>query len=151
MKGLPALALIEALIADVTPHLPPSVRAVRARMTPYGSLQVWAVPSDAAPDAGEDFLETHADPAGGSVTSRGPEAPFGIGTWIPLLPTRLAFRLAVTDALDLIKEAVRRVATTWPAPDAAAEAEVQDGGVLVWFEDAAGHQVLPATTVAFPR
>ena len=49
--------------------------------------------------------------------------------------------------LGLIKDAVREVVTTWPA----AKARVQDGGVLVWFEDAAGHQVLPATHVAFPR
>lgn len=151
MRGKPALDLIEALIEDMTPHLPPNVREVRARMTPHGSLQVWAVPLDAAPDADDDFLETHAGAAGGLISSRGPEAPFGVGTWTLSLPTSLAFRLAVTDALDLIKEAVRRVATTCPAADAAAKAKIQDSGVLVWFEDATGHQVLPATHIAFPR
>lgn len=146
-----ALDLIEALIEDVTPHLPPTVRTVRARMTPHGSLQIWAVPSDAPPDADDGFLEARADASGGSVTSRGPQLLSGIGTLVPSLPAGLAFRLAVTDALELLKEAVRMVESSWPAPDATAKAKVQDGGALFWFEDAAGHQVLPATHVASPR
>ena len=55
------------------------------------------------------------------------------------------------DALDLIRSAVREVATTWPAPDAMVKARTGNGGVLVWFEDASGRQVLPASQVAYPR
>jgi hypothetical protein len=55
----------------------------------------------------------------------------------------------VTDALHFIKEAVRRVVMTRPAPDAAAKARAQDGGVLVWFEDAAAITCCRRPTLRF--
>lgn len=112
---------------------------------------MWAVPSDDALDVDFGFFEVRIDAVGGSIRSRGVEAPFGVGTWIPLLPGNLAFRLAATDTLDLIRDAVREVAATWPAPDAVVKARAEDGGVLVWFEDASGLQVLPASRIAYPR
>ena len=151
MRGTPALALTETLIRDVASHLPPEVKAVRACLTTHGWLQVWAVPSDAALDVSDyGFFEVSSSANGGSITSRGVQAPFGLGTWIPLVPGKLAFRLAVTDALDLIRDAVCRVAATWPAPDATVKAKSGNGGVLVWFEDSSGRQVLPACRIAGP-
>jgi hypothetical protein len=143
MKGQPALAFLETLVAAVTPHLPPEVRRVRVRLLRGRLLQVWAVPADAPEaDLEYDFVERRTDVSGGSLSTRGPEAPAGIGSWIPL-PRAIRQRVEAVDALGLIREAVNRVAPAWPAPHSEVKARTDGGQVVVWFEVVPGHPVVP--------
>jgi hypothetical protein len=143
MRGLPALALVEAVIEAVRAHLPPEVRSVKVRLFEGRSLQVWAVPAIVPPEVDYDFVEVRTDEIGGSVSTRGPEAPFGIGTWIPFVPSAIRYRMEVTDALDLLRDAVGRVVVNWPAEKAVTRARTDGKDVLVWFEDESGQQLLP--------
>jgi hypothetical protein len=66
----------------------------------------------------------------------------GIGSWIPL-PRAIRQRVEAADALELIREAVNRVAPAWPAPQSAAKARTDGNHVVVWFENTPGHPVFP--------
>lgn len=143
MRGHAALELVESVVTAVTPHLPPEVRCVRARLRGFG-VRVWAVP--ASVDVLDDeygFLDIQVDESGGSISSRGPESPFGIGTWIPLVPAHLRRRLEAADALGLVRDAVTRVVPGWPDPHATEKSRIDGGEVIVWFEDDAGRLTIP--------
>jgi hypothetical protein len=149
MKGRSGLAVLQALISGVRTYLPADVSTVRVRLTGTGGFQLWAVPSALPDDAEYDFVEVRLTPSGGSLQTRGPEAPFGFGTWLPVFgATRI--RMEVTDALSLIQDAVQRLSGPWPGPNAVPIGRSDGNDVLVWFEDSAGDRLLPDIRITPP-
>jgi hypothetical protein len=150
MKGRAGLALVEALIVAMAPHLPPEVRAVRVRLGVGRWTQVWAVPADVPGDVDYGFYEVSVDESGGSISSRGPLSPFGVGgTWVPFVPRSIRRRWDAIDAAELVVEAVHRLVPGWPAPAAVAKARTEGDDVFVWFEDKFGRRVVPTSRIAW--
>ncbi|GAA2713804.1 hypothetical protein [Actinoplanes palleronii] len=144
MKGIAGRRLLDRLIEALAGHLPAGVRSVDTRVGTGGGLQIWAVPSTAAP--GEEY--GFWDVSGGdgdvilSIGQRGVWLPWGLGSWVPM-PRRTRVRGAAVAALEAIHEAVREVDERWPAPDAQVAARVEGDDVLVWFESRAAERVPP--------
>jgi hypothetical protein len=134
---------MRTLIDWVTPHLPADVQAVRVRLGVLDALLVWAVPSDVPHVADYEFVTIHTSAREGSITFRGPIAPFGVGTWLPFVPELLRRRIAVADGLSLVQDAVQEVVTPWPGPNVEAKAKVDGDAVVVWFQDPAGQRPFP--------
>jgi hypothetical protein len=150
MKGRSGLAVLQALISGVQTYLPADVSTVRVRLTGTEGFQLWAVPSDLPDGVEYDFVEVRITPHGGHLETRGPEAPFGFGTFLPVFgATRM--RMEVTDALSLIQEAVQRLSGPWPEPNAVPKARSDGDDVLVWFEDSDGDRLLPDIRITPPQ
>jgi hypothetical protein len=149
MKGKAGLDVLQALIDGVRPYLPAGVGTVRARLTWTSGFQVWAVPSDVPEVADYDFTEVRITDGGGSLQSRGPEAPLGLGTFLPVFGTQRT-RLEVADALRLIQEAVQRIAGPWPEENACTEARSDGDDVLAWFQSETGERLLPEIRITLP-
>jgi hypothetical protein len=142
MKGKPGLAVLLTLIDGVRQYLPPGVRTMRVRLTEMKGFQVWAVPSDLPEGTEYDFTEVRLTGGGGSLQSRGPEAPLGLGTFLPVFGAA-RLRIEVTDALSLIQDAVQWIAGPWPEGNAHATARSDGEDVLVWFQNEAGDHLIP--------
>jgi hypothetical protein len=138
MRGRAALVLVESLIVAVRPQLPSGVRDVRAALGVLDALLVWAVPESVTDVAGYGFLDVEP---GGSGGFRGPAAPFGVGSWLPLAPRAWRLRQDVEDALGMVQSAVEDVAGPWPGPGATPRARVDGEAAAVWFEDSAGRRM----------
>jgi hypothetical protein len=149
MKGKPGLDVLQALIDGLRPYLPAGVRTVRARLTWTHGFQLWAVPSDLPGGADYDFMEVRITDGGGSLQSRGPEAPLGLGTFLPVFGVART-RLAVVDALRLIQEAVQRIAGPWPEENAIPDARSDGDDVLAWFQSETGDRLLPEIRITLP-
>ena len=150
MKGKVGLDVLHALIEGIRPYLPAGVRTVRVRLTRTSGFQVWAVPSDVPDDADYEFMQLRITDNGGNVEARGPEAPLGLGTFLPVFgPART--RLEVCDGLELIRDAVQRVSGPWPEENAQVKARSEGSDVVVWLQNEAGDRLLPEIRVSPPR
>jgi hypothetical protein len=147
VPGKAGLALLEAVIDSLAPHLPPEVATVRGRV-PVGRLtEVWAVPAGVGDVTGYGPYEIKAGPTGGSFRTRGSISPFGIGTWVPFVPRSTIRRWVVIDAAELVIDAVHDIVATWPAPDAVVKARADGEDVSLWFEDPAGRRIFPVAVI----
>jgi hypothetical protein len=100
------------------------------------------VPSDLPEGVEYHFTEVRLTDDGGSLQSRGPEAPLGLRTFLPVFGmTRLCIEVA--GALGLIQDAVQRIAGPWPETNAYAKARSDGEGVLAWFQNDAGDHLIP--------
>jgi hypothetical protein len=150
MKGKVGLDLLHALIDGIRPYLPAGVHTVRARQTRTGGFQVWAVPSDVPDGVDYEFTQVRITDSGGSVETRGPEAPLGLGTFLPVFgPART--RLEVCDGLELIRDAVQRVSGPWPEENALVKARSEGSDIVVWLQNEAGDRLLPEIRVTPSR
>jgi hypothetical protein len=145
-----ALQVLDQAVEAVAAYLPPGVRTVRTQLAKPGGIYVWAVPSSIPEDVDYDFWGLSYNESGAEIGQRGPWLPWGFGTWVPM-PRRLRIRVEAVDALQTIQEAVQRVSSPWPAPDAEVKARIEGDDVVVWFHGPSGHQLPPPILLNFAR
>jgi hypothetical protein len=150
MRGRTGLAVLQALIRGVQSYLPADVSTVRVRLTGTQGFQLWAVPADLPEGVEYDFVEVRITPSGGHLETRGPLAPFGFGTFLPVFGATRT-RMEVADALSLIQEAVERLSGPWPELNAVPKARSDGDDVLVWFEDSGGDHLTPDIRITAPE
>ncbi|MDQ2838258.1 MAG: hypothetical protein M3Y42_06130 [Actinomycetota bacterium] len=66
-------------------------------------------------------------------------AVFGFGTWIPLLPKKVAIKLAYLDVVETIQDFVSSESgEPWPGEGFEVRAQPAGNAVRLWFEDKSG-------------
>jgi hypothetical protein len=114
IRGLKAQVAVRAVLAAVADLMPTGVSLAVA-----GGENLWTL-RRVSGDGSEDLrnvLQVEQIPGEGvEISTAGPVPVFGIGPWIPFLPSFLDVKLTAEDALEFIQEVVTEsIGEPWPA------------------------------------
>jgi hypothetical protein len=115
IRGRKAQAAVSAVLTAVADLIPAGVSLAIA-----GGEHLWTLRrvSDGLEDlSSESILQVEQVPGQGvSIRTAGPVPVFGIGSWIPFLPSFLAVKLTAQAILEFIQEVVAEsIGQPWPA------------------------------------
>ncbi len=143
METVAARELCKQVLHTLEPIFPEGVSVAVQQ-----NIRGWqVVRAPAPPDRDTEGIEAKIQEAGGIPGPAINVNVYGsppIGTWIPLLPTRVRARLNLISVIELICDAVTgdSPSDVWPLPGAKVKTRIYSGQVVAWFEASDGTRLL---------